>query len=457
MSNQFATLNPSNGQVLATFHAATDAAVSAAIASATSAYGHWSKTDVSVRVDLLQRLAAHFRDNTDELAALTTLEMGKPISQAKGEVGLCATIFQYYADKATELLRDEELDIAGAGRAVVSTLPIGPILGIMPWNFPYYQVVRFAAPNILLGNTILLKHAINCPQEALRIQSAFEECGAPEGVYRDIFATHEQVADIIAHPDIQGVSLTGSERAGRVIGALAGQHLKKCVLELGGSDPFIVLDDANLDDAVDAAVFGRFRNAGQVCSSSKRFIVLDPIYDEFMDKFVAKSREWTLGDPTDPETLVGPLSSIAARNDLTSQVSDALDKGATLHLGGEIPDQPGAWYPPTILSGLTPDMRAYREELFGPVAMVYRVSSADDAIRLANDSPYGLGGAVFSSNEDRALQVAAQLVVGMVGLNTTIKSAPDLPFGGVKNSGMGRELARFGIDEFSNKKLVRFA
>jgi succinate-semialdehyde dehydrogenase/glutarate-semialdehyde dehydrogenase len=325
----------------------------------------------------------------------------------------------------------------------------------MPWNFPYYQAARFVAPNMLLGNTILLKHAANCPQQALRLAEMLDAAGAPAGVYQNVFATTDQVATMIASPALQGVSLTGSERAGSAVGELAGRHMKKAVLELGGSDPFIVLPGADIDNATSAAVAGRFGNAGQVCTSSKRMIVESSVFDEFLQGFVTKAGEWQLGDPRNAETKLGPMASLAARTDLVDQVEDAIAKGATVHLGGQVPDGPGAFYPATVLTGVTPEMRAYREELFGPVAVLYQVDSVDDAIEMANDSPYGLGSAVFTGDLDQADDVADRLDVGMVGVNTTVKSAPDLPFGGVKNSGIGRELSRFGLDEFANKKLVR--
>jgi acyl-CoA reductase-like NAD-dependent aldehyde dehydrogenase len=384
-----------------------------------------------------------------------TLEMGKPVTQAKGEIELSASIFEYYATKGPDLLADEVLDIAGSGKAIVRTAPIGALLGIMPWNFPYYQAARFVAPNLLLGNTILLKHAANCPQQALRLAEILDLAGAPAGVYQNVFATTDQVATMIASPLLQGVSLTGSERAGSAVGELAGRHMKKAVLELGGSDPFIVLPGADVDNATTAAVAGRFGNAGQVCTSSKRMIVESSVFDEFLHGFVAKAGQWQIGDPTREDTKLGPMASLAARTDLIDQVEDAVAKGAKVHLGGQVPDGPGAFYPATVLTGVTPEMRAYREELFGPVAVLYQVNSVDDAIAMANDSPYGLGSAVFTGDLDQADVVADRLDVGMVGVNTTVKSAPDLPFGGVKNSGIGRELGRFGLDEFANKKLVR--
>jgi acyl-CoA reductase-like NAD-dependent aldehyde dehydrogenase len=295
----------------------------------------------------------------------------------------------------------------------------------------------------------------NCPQQALRIAEVFDTVGAPAGAYQNVFASNEQVATMIASPILQGVSLTGSERAGSAVGELAGRHLKKCVLELGGSDAFIVLADADIESAAEAAAIGRFANSGQACTASKRLIVHAAVWDEFLDRFLANVAEWPLGDPMSEDTRLGPMASIAARDELAKQVDDALAQGATLHAGGRVPNAPGAFYPATVLSDVTPHMRAYHEELFGPAAVMHKVNSIQDAITLANDSPYGLGSAVFTSSDAVANQVANRLDVGMVGLNTTIKSAPDLPFGGVKNSGIGRELGRFGVDEFSNKKLIR--
>ena len=347
------------------------------------------------------------------------------------------------------------LDIAGSGRAIVRTAPIGALLGIMPWNFPYYQAARFIAPNLLLGNTILLKHAANCPQQAMRLAELLDAAGAPAGVYQNVFATTDQVATMIASPLLQGVSLTGSERAGSAVGELAGRHFKKAVLELGGSDPFIVLPGADIDKAVSAAVTGRFGNAGQVCTSSKRMIVESSVFDEFLDGFVSKARRVAARRPDERGHPPGADGVAGGPHRLVDQVQDAVAKGAKVHLGGEVPEGPGAFYPATVLTGVTPQMRAFHEELFGPVAVLYQVDSVDEAITLANDSPYGLGSAVFTGDLDQADDVANRLDVGMVGLNTTVKSAPDLPFGGVKNSGIGRELGRFGLDEFANKKLVR--
>jgi succinate-semialdehyde dehydrogenase/glutarate-semialdehyde dehydrogenase len=452
---RYATVDPTTGTTVREFETMSEVAVDVALDRALDAYSRWSTTEVAHRAGILKAVAQTYRERADELAALMALEMGKPVAQSRGEIELSASIYHYYATSGPKLLADEVLDISGAGQAVVRTTPIGPLLGIMPWNYPHYQVARFVAPNLLLGNTLLLKHAGSCPQQALRIEAMLLEAGVPDGVYQNVFATTDQVARMIASPALRGVSLTGSERAGSAVGTLAGRHLKKCVLELGGSDAFIVLPDADLPAAAAAAATGRFANAGQACTSSKRMIVSTQVWDEFVALFLEQASRWTMGDPMADGTRLGPMASTSARDDLAAQVQDAMDLGATVLLGGTVPDAAGAWYPATVLCDVTPAMRAYREELFGPVAVLHRVETLNDAVELANDSPYGLGSAVFSENVDTLSYVADRLDVGMVGFNTTIKSAPDLPFGGVKSSGFGRELGKFGLDEFANKKLLR--
>jgi succinate-semialdehyde dehydrogenase/glutarate-semialdehyde dehydrogenase len=453
----YATINPVTGALVHEFEALTDGEARAALEAADAAHTTWSALTVGERADVVWRIGALHRQRADELAALMTLEMGKPIAQAKAEVALAASIYDYYSDRGPSLLADEELEIAGSGKAVVRTAPIGALLGIMPWNFPLYQMARFVAPNLLLGNTILLKHAQTCPQISLAVEAIIAEAGMPAGGYANVFATHAQVAEMIASPLLQGVSITGSERAGRIIGGLAGSNLKKCVLELGGSDPLIVLPDADVETAAVAAANGRFWNAGQACTSSKRTIVTEAVWEEFVERFLAEAAGWTAGDPADPETRLGPLATVASRSDVAAVVDDAVAKGATLLLGGEIPAGEGAYYPATVLADVTPEMRAYHEEIFGPVAVLYKVASIDDAVELANDSPYGLGSAVFGSSSETASAIVDRLKVGMVGLNMLVRSSPELPFGGVKNSGIGRELGRFGLDEFANKKLIRSA
>ena len=451
----YKSVNPATGETLREFPEATDAEIANAVEAAHKAYAAWRDEPVETRAKVIARVAELYRERADELARLIALEMGKPLREAKGEVALSANIYEYYATRGPGFMADEHLDAAGGGTAVVRTLPVGALLGIMPWNYPYYQVARFAGPNLVLGNTVLLKHANSCPQSALAMAQIFADAGVPEGAYINLFATNEQAADIIADPRIQGVSLTGSERAGSAVAEVAGRNLKKYVLELGGSDPFIVLDTQDLDATVKAAVAGRMGNAGQACNAAKRFIVMEDIYDEFVEKFTARMAGIEPGDPLDPETRFGPLSSQAAADGLVEQIRNAVEQGATLRTGGGRIDGPGAYVQPTVLTDVTPDMRAFSEELFGPAAVIYKVSSTDEAVELANNSPFGLGGAVFSADEDLALDVADRLESGMVWINGTAGTQPDLPFGGVKRSGVGRELGRYGMDEFVNKKLIR--
>nr|WP_083510170.1 NAD-dependent succinate-semialdehyde dehydrogenase [Pseudarthrobacter sulfonivorans] len=449
----YTTTNPATGETVKTFPEISDAGLRELITRSEAAYRSWRTTSLDQRRAVLTRAAEIHRERAEELAALLTLEMGKPAAQAQGEVGLVASIYQYYADHVQEFMADEHLEISGPGTAVVRTEPIGPLVGIMPWNYPYYQVARFAAPNIALGNTIILKHSRNCPQSALAIEQVLTEAGLPDGVYLNAFISSAQVADAVADPRVQGVSLTGSEKAGAAVAEVAGRNLTKCVLELGGSDPFIVLDDADLDTAAAAAATGRLTNAGQACSASKRFLVQAGVYEEFVRKFVDQMASWTPGDPTSTDTKIGPLSSASAAEELDELVKDAISQGAEVLLGGCRTDGDSAYYRPTLLGGVTPGMRVYREELFGPAGVVYRFETLEDAIELANDSPYGLSSSVFTEDDEKAQQIAASLETGMVWINSTSKSAADLPFGGVKRSGFGRELGRFGFNEFANKKI----
>lgn len=451
----YKSINPATGETLQEFAAVSDEEISGALKKGHAAYESWRKSPVSERTTVLLRVAELYRERQDELARIISLEMGKPVSQAKGEVGLVADIYEYYATEGPAFMEDELLTVRGGGDAVVRSAPVGVLLGIMPWNYPYYQVARFAAPNLMLGNTILLKHARNCPQSAITMEEIFRDAGLPDGGYVNIFATNEQIAEIIADPRIQGVSLTGSERAGSAVAEVAGRHLKKYVLELGGSDPFIVLDSEDLDATVKAAVGGRMSNAGQACTASKRFIIVEHLYEEFVDKFTKRMAQIEPGDPLKPETRFGPLASRAAAEELIEQVQDAVDKGAELLTGGKLIEGPGAYVEPTVVTGVTPGMRAYSEELFGPAAVIYKVRDAEEAIELANGSPYGLGGAVFSADVEKAKGVADRLDTGMVFINSVADSQADLPFGGVKRSGVGRELAKYGMAEFVNKKLIR--
>jgi succinate-semialdehyde dehydrogenase/glutarate-semialdehyde dehydrogenase len=451
----YAITNPATGEPVKDYVTATDAEIQTAVATADAAFKVWNNAALTDRVKLLARVAELYAERRDELAAIVTREMGKPIFQAQIEVDIVGSIYRYYADNGPEFLEDEELTVAAEGRAIVRKDGLGVLLGIMPWNFPYYQVARFAAPNLMNGNTILLKHAPQCPESALAMEKIFMDAGAPEGAFVNIFATNDQVADIIADPRVQGVSLTGSERAGSAVAEIAGRHLKKVVLELGGSDPFLVLDSADIDQAATHALFGRFGNTGQACNAAKRIIIADAVYDEFVEKFVRAVTSVKVGDPTEADTFMGPLSSSAARDDLAAQVDDAIAKGATVLTGGSRMGQPGAWFQPTVLTGVNQNMRAFSEELFGPVAVLYRVSSEDEAVELANNSAYGLGAVIQSTDVAKAKEIADRLDVGMVYINEAPGTAAELPFGGIKRSGVGRELGKYGMEEFVNRKLIR--
>ena len=453
----YQVVNPATGKLEREYPTATDAEISDILGRAERGYASWRRSPKAERADILRRVAQLYADRADELAAIITREMGKTTAEAQGELEFTVGIYRYYADHGPELLKDEPLASNTPGTAWVRKSSIGALLGIMPWNYPYYQVARFAAPNLMIGNTIVLKHAPQCPESALAMQQIFRDAGLPEDAYINVFATNEQVATMIADPRIAGVSVTGSERAGSAVAATAGQNLKKIVLELGGSDPFIVLDSADLPGVAQAAAAARMENGGQACNASKRMIVADGVYEEFVREFTKAMAAQVTGDPTDPGVNYGPLSSERAAQILMEQIDDAVSKGAVVHTGGHRVDRPGAFVEPTVLSGVTPQMRAFSEELFGPAAVVYRVPDADTAVELANSSAYGLGGAVFSSNEELALDVADRLDVGMVWINQAEGGGPELPFGGTKRSGVGRELGPLGIDEFVNKKLIHTA
>ncbi|ROZ50243.1 NAD-dependent succinate-semialdehyde dehydrogenase [Rhodococcus sp. WS3] len=451
----YKTVNPATGETVREFDTLDDAGVEAALEKAHNGYLNWRKSAPTQRAQILTRTAELYNERADELARMIALEMGKPVREAKGEVQLSAAIYQWYADHGPALLAEKRLDVPGAEESVVYRRPIGALVGVMPWNYPYYQVARFAAPNLMLGNTVILKHASNCPQSALLMEEILQQAGLPEDAYVNVFASNEQIADMIADPRVQGVSLTGSERAGTSVAETAGRNLKKVVLELGGSDVFIVLDSDDMDATVKAAAKARLSNAGQACNAAKRFIVVEDFYDDFTRKLTSSFQSVTAGDPLEADTVLGPLSSQTAADTLLEQVKDAVDKGATLLTGGAKIDRPGAYVQPTLLTDVTPDMRAYSEELFGPAGVVYKVKSAKDAVDLANSSVYGLSGSVWSTDLDAARAVAADLDVGMAFVNEHGTTLPGLPFGGVKRSGVGRELGPWGMDEFANKKLIR--
>ncbi|MDP5182005.1 NAD-dependent succinate-semialdehyde dehydrogenase [Blastococcus sp. BMG 814] len=454
----YAVTNPATGERVRTYPAVSDADLDAAIADTHAAYRSWSRTTTPAeRAELVRRVGALLTERTQELAEIAVREMGKPIAQAVAEVEFAAEIFQYYADKGPDHLADEPIDV-GSGSAVVRKEGLGVLLGVMPWNFPYYQVARFAGPNIVAGNTILLKHAPQCPESSSALEETFHaaatELGVPTGVYRNILATDEQVAAVIADPRVQGVSVTGSERAGSAVAEVAGRNLKKVVLELGGSDPFILLSTDDLDAAVTDAVNARLDNNGQSCNAAKRFIVTADLYDEFADKFTGALTAVAPADPTDGSTTLGPLSSDTASERLQEQLDRAVEQGATVLVRGE---RRGNFFPPAVLADITPAMDAYRQEFFGPVAMLFRAQDEDDAVRLANDTPFGLGSYLYTTDSDQADRVVDRIDAGMVWVNLVLGDAAELPFGGTKRSGFGRELGRYALDEFVNRKLVRKA
>lgn len=451
----YAVTNPATGKVEKTFPTATDDEIQEAMSLAHEAFADWRKSAVEDRAALLERVADLYAKRRNDLALIIGREMGKPLAQAAGELDIVVAIYRYYAKSGPRYLEDEPIDVMSGGSAVIRKEGLGVLLGIMPWNFPYYQVARFVAPNLMNGNTILLKHAPQCPESALAIEQIFKDAGAPEGAYVNIFASNDQAATIIADPRVQGVSLTGSERAGSAVAEIAGRHLKKVVLELGGSDPFLVLDDADMKRAVQQALEGRFGNAGQACNAAKRIIVDQTVHSDFLEAFKDAVESIKMGDPTAEDTFMGPLSSESALETLDAQVRDAIAQGATLLTGGYRLEREGAWYAPTLLTDVTPEMRIFREELFGPVAVIYGVDGEEEALRLANDCAYGLGAVIQSTNLERARRLAAQIDSGMVHINEPPGSAAELPFGGIKRSGFGRELGRDGMEEFVNRKLVR--
>jgi len=450
----YKTVNPYTGETIKSFDEISKEALDDKLQKAAACFETWRKTSFEERKKVVQKIAGLMRERSDALAALITLEMGKRIKESKGEVELSASIYEYYANNAEQFLADEPL-APQKGSAYIRKEPIGVLLGIEPWNYPYYQVARFAAPNIMAGNCIMLKHASNVPQCAMAIQQLFDDAGAPAGLYTNLFISSDKINDLIADPVIKGVSLTGSEGAGASVAAAAGKNLKKSVLELGGSDPFIVLEDAEMDKTVKWAVYGRMQNCGQACTAAKRFIVMDKVYDEFLEKFKAALEKLQPGDPMQEATMLGPLSSKAALEGLEEQVEKSVKAGAKIATGGKRFDREGYFMQPTILTHIPKDAEAYHEELFGPVASVYRVSSEDEAVELANATRFGLGGAIFTTDEKRGHKLAERINTGMVFINHPTGSQPDLPFGGTNQSGYGRELSSLGIDEFLNKKLVR--
>ncbi|BEU25668.1 NAD-dependent succinate-semialdehyde dehydrogenase [Paraburkholderia sp. 22B1P] len=453
----YQTINPATGKLIKTFPTISNGELEEAISRAHSIYkDDWRQRPVVERARILARAAAIMQERADELARIVTEDMGKLLLVATMEVSIAAGILDYYAKNAAAFLEPKQ--IAGYPGAALVTEPIGVILAIEPWNFPYYQIARVAGPQLMAGNVVFLKQAESVPQAALAFEQVLREAGAPEGAYTNIFASHEQISHLIADQRVAGVTLTGSERAGSAIAEQAGRHLKKVVMELGGSDAFIVLPDAPLDHAVESAVFGRMFNCGQSCIASKRIIVVGKDRGAaFVEKYIEQVKALKAGDPLDPATSFPPMSSERAMNTILEQVAAAKAAGADVLLGGNRIDRPGFFVEPTVITNIDGSNPVYRQELFGPVATIYVVDSEDEAVRIANDTPYGLGGSVYGADLDRARRVAARIESGMVFINQPVWTAPEMPFGGVKNSGFGRESSEMGFGEFVNHKLIHLA
>ena len=447
------SINPATEEVIETFEPYTTAQVNLALEEAHNAFLSWRETTFAERGAVLHRVATYLREHKAELARLATLEMGKPIVESEAEVEKCAWNCDFYADNAEKFLADERI-ATNARESYVSFLPLGVVLALMPWNFPYWQVFRFAAPALMAGNTIVLKHASNVSLTALRMERIFQDCGLPEGAFRTVLVPGAETRRIIEDPRIAAVTLTGSDAAGVSVASTSGQVLKKTVLELGGSDAFIVLEDADLDAAAQMAVRARYQNTGQSCIAAKRFIVVEPVADAFEQKFVEAAAKLRVGDPLDRETQVGPMARGDLRDALEKQVQESLKMGARAVLGGKPLARKGYFFEPSIVTNVTPEMPLFREETFGPVAAVIRARDIEDAVELANDSNFGLGGNLWTSNIERARSLARHLESGGVFINGMTASDPRLPFGGIKHSGYGRELSSFGIREFVNIQTV---
>jgi len=450
-----ATVNPATGETLKTYEAMGAEEIERRLKAAETAFRTYRTTSFAERARLLHRAADLLDEDQQDIGRVMTTEMGKPVKQARAEAAKCAKAMRWYADHAKELLADEEpadFDVkdSGASRALVRYRPLGPVLAVMPWNFPLWQVVRFAAPALMAGNVGLLKHASNVPQTALYLEDLFRRAGFPEGCFQTLLIGSGAVEDVLRDRRVRAATLTGSEPAGRAVASVAGDEVKKTVLELGGSDPYIVMPSADLDRAAKVAVTARVQNNGQSCIAAKRFIVHTNVFDAFAERFTAGMRALTVGDPLDEDTDVGPLSSKQGRDDLEELVDDAVEGGATVLCGGEHPEGPGWYYPPTILADVTPEMRIHHEEAFGPVATLYRAADLDEAVAIANDTPFGLSSNVWTRDETEIDRFVRDLEAGSVYLNGMTASHPAFPFGGVKRSGYGRELSGHGIREFCN-------
>jgi succinate-semialdehyde dehydrogenase/glutarate-semialdehyde dehydrogenase len=449
----YQTINPATGELVKTFPDITDSDLDKVVDRAQASFETWRRRPVAERARIVRAAAAKLRAHAQEYAGYLTAEMGKLIAEARAEVQLSAAILDYYADRAAHYLSPVEID--GMPGNSIETQPLGIILGVEPWNFPYYQLARVAGPQLMVGNVVIIKHAGNVPQSALAFERLFQDIDAPEGIYTNVFANFDQVARLIDDPRVRGATVTGSERAGAAVAERAGRALKKSVMELGGSDPLIVLEDAPLEPTLDNALWGRMNNTGQSCVAAKRVIVIGKARgQQFLDGLVARMGALKLGDPADPATTLGPVSSESAMRELLHQIDVAKQHGARVALGGGRPDRPGFYVEATILTDIDEHNPIYRQELFGPVVSFYVVESEAQAIELANATPFGLGGSVFTADLERGRRVAAQIESGMVFINHPTWTAPELPFGGIKNSGYGRELSELGFGEFVNRKLV---
>ena len=447
------TINPATGKQIAEYKRINIEEVKNNIAAANTCFKEWKKLSYAERAVYMHKLANVLENNNEAYALLITNEMGKTLKQAKKEVEKCALVCKHYADNTETILKDEQVETE-ASKSYVTFQPIGVILAVMPWNFPFYQVIRFAAPALMAGNTGVLKHASNVQGCAFALEDAFEKAGFPAGAFTNLNVTSDAIKEIIEDKNIVAVTLTGSEPAGRSVAAIAGQNLKKTVMELGGSDAYIILEDADLEKATELATTGRLQNNGQTCIAAKRFIVVDEIYNSFLELFTKKMKAAKMGDPTDASTFYGPMARVDLRDELHEQVKKTIKQGGKLIIGGEIPEGDGAYYPATIIADVKPGMVGFDEELFGPVASVIRAKDEKDAIELANNSQFGLGSGVITSNKERGEKVALQLEAGNSFVNKLVASDPRLPFGGIKNSGYGRELSGYGMKEFVNTKTI---
>ena len=444
--------NPKTNEIEKTYENITSDELEQALSAADETFKQWREKSYEERAEVLRKVAKLFDDKRDELTRIIANEMGKAVDQGDGEIDDVVEIFNYYADNGAKFGADEEIPNERGGTSIMRKVPLGVIVGVMPWNFPYYQVARFAAPALMAGNVVMVKHANICPASAEAIEKIFDEAGAPKGLYTNIFAGHSQISKLINDDRVQGVSLTGSEGAGRSIASQAGQALKKCVLELGGTDAYIVLDSTDIPSAAKTAWNKRIGNTGQACTSNKRMIVMEDIYDEFIDELVKLASSYTEGDPLNPEEgKFYPMSSRDAAENLAQQLKIAVEEGAKIHVGGEVTGK-GAYFTPAVITDIPVGSDSYYEEFFGPVAEVYKVSSEEEAIEVANNSRYGLGGAVMSEDVERAKRVADKVDTGMIHVNIPQARGAELPFGGVKASGLGRELGPLGMDEFVNKQ-----